>query len=182
MNTTDGSTEARKGIVDSIAGKAKEVAGAVVGNDSLAAEGQLQQREAHARREAVGEQAVADAEAKEAAHEWSKARQEAAAEDRDVQQRTAEQVRAIRDEQLREHESAETAARVEEQTGKDEAQRRAAEQLQDTVAETQARQADAARTEHAGRDQYREAAADAKSADDVADRLRAEADRAAAQA
>ena len=35
--------EARKGLLGSISGKAKEVAGAVLGNDYLAAEGQLQQ-------------------------------------------------------------------------------------------------------------------------------------------
>ena len=35
--------EARKGLIDSVKGKAKEIAGAVTGNDSLTAEGQLEQ-------------------------------------------------------------------------------------------------------------------------------------------
>ena len=48
-------------------GKAKEVAGAVLGNDSLAAEGQLQQAEAAARKDASALDAVAGAEAREAA-------------------------------------------------------------------------------------------------------------------
>ena len=43
--------EARKGLLGSITGKAKEVAGALTGNDSLAAEGQLQKAEAQARLE-----------------------------------------------------------------------------------------------------------------------------------
>src|SRR5687768_15787570 len=58
--------EARKGLLGSLAGKAKEVAGAVIGNDSLTAEGQLQQAEAHARKDAATKDAVAQAEAQEA--------------------------------------------------------------------------------------------------------------------
>src|SRR3954468_23391852 len=50
--------EARKGLLGSLAGKAKEVAGAVLGNDSLAGEGQLQQAEAQARKEGDGREAV----------------------------------------------------------------------------------------------------------------------------
>ena len=38
--------QARKGLVDSIMGKAKEFVGAVTGNDSLTAEGQLKQTQA----------------------------------------------------------------------------------------------------------------------------------------
>src|SRR6476469_7218108 len=53
--------EARKGLLASVTGKAKEVAGAVLGNDSLAAEGQLQQAEAAARKDASLQDAVAQA-------------------------------------------------------------------------------------------------------------------------
>ena len=38
--------QARKGLIDSVKGKAKEIAGAVTGNDSLTAEGQLEQTQA----------------------------------------------------------------------------------------------------------------------------------------
>ena len=41
--------QAKRGLLTSVTGKAKEVAGAVLGNDSLASEGQLQQAEAAAR-------------------------------------------------------------------------------------------------------------------------------------
>ena len=44
-----------------LSGKAKEVAGAVTGNDSLTAEGRLQQAEVTARQEAATDEAVADA-------------------------------------------------------------------------------------------------------------------------
>jgi uncharacterized protein YjbJ (UPF0337 family) len=60
-------TQAREGLAAAIAGKVKEAAGAVLGNDSLAREGQLQQSEAQARREANAEEAIADAEAAQAA-------------------------------------------------------------------------------------------------------------------
>jgi uncharacterized protein YjbJ (UPF0337 family) len=60
-------SQAREGLAAAIAGKAKEAAGAVLGNDSLAREGQLQQSEAQARREANAKDAIADAEANQAA-------------------------------------------------------------------------------------------------------------------
>ncbi len=65
---TDGEKagEARKAMVDSVKGKAKEIAGAVTGNDSLTAEGQLEQTEAKERRDAAKAEAQADAEAAQA--------------------------------------------------------------------------------------------------------------------
>src|SRR6058998_2299177 len=78
--------EAREGLLASVAGKAKEIAGAVIGNDSLAAEGQLQQAEAAARKDASAREAVAEAEAREAAERLQREaeiaeRQRAAVED-----------------------------------------------------------------------------------------------------
>ena len=63
MTEHDKADQARKGLLDSIKGKAKEVAGAVLGNDSLTAEGQLDQAQAQERKEANSVEAVADAEA-----------------------------------------------------------------------------------------------------------------------
>ncbi len=61
MSNASPSEEARSGLLAAVTGKAKVVAGAVLGNDSLAAEGQLQQAEAQARSEAGTTQALADA-------------------------------------------------------------------------------------------------------------------------
>jgi uncharacterized protein YjbJ (UPF0337 family) len=66
MSEDDKAGQARKGLIDSVKGKAKEVVGAVTGNDSLTAEGQLEQTQAHERREANTVEAVADAEAEKA--------------------------------------------------------------------------------------------------------------------
>ncbi len=60
-----------KGVVEDVKGKAKEAAGAVVGNDDLKREGEAQQSKADAQRdvakhEAEAEKARAEAEAQEA--------------------------------------------------------------------------------------------------------------------
>lgn len=75
--TQDKAGEAREGLVDSIAGKAKEVTGAVVGNDDLVEEGQLQQAEARSRKEAAAHDAIADSEQSEAAEKLRESSQEA---------------------------------------------------------------------------------------------------------
>lgn len=54
------SIEARAGLRNSFAGKAKEVAGTVTGNNWLTADGQAQQMEATAQREADAQMAAAD--------------------------------------------------------------------------------------------------------------------------
>ena len=65
--TKDTASEARKGLVDSIAGKAKEVAGAVLGRDDLVTEGRAQHDSAQAERDAAVKEEAAHAEAKQAA-------------------------------------------------------------------------------------------------------------------
>ena len=66
MTSDKAGQAARKGLFDSVAGKAKEVAGALSGKDELAEEGQLQQAGAHARKEANSLDAVASADAEQA--------------------------------------------------------------------------------------------------------------------
>ena len=74
------SSEARDGLMSSLKGKAKEVAGAVTGNDSLTAEGQLQQAAAKARKQASAQDAIASAEQAEAQQELAAERRAAASE------------------------------------------------------------------------------------------------------
>src|SRR3712207_9469645 len=76
--SNDRAAEAREGLLDNLAGKAKEVAGAVTGKDDLVEEGQLQQAEAKRRKEAVADQAIADAKQQEAAEELRESSIEAA--------------------------------------------------------------------------------------------------------
>ncbi len=73
MSEDDKAGQARKGLIDSVKGKAKEVVGAVIGNDSLTAEGQLEQAQAQKRKEANTIESVADAEAQQARAEQTEA-------------------------------------------------------------------------------------------------------------
>lgn len=79
LMTNDKAAQARDRLLGSIAGKAKEVAGAVSGKDDLAEEGQLQQVEARGRKEAVADEAIADAQRQEAGQELRESTREAAA-------------------------------------------------------------------------------------------------------
>lgn len=81
--------EARKGLIDSVKGRAKEIVGALTGNNSLTAEGQLDQTQAKERKEANSVEAVADAEAAEAHAEATEARLEGAQERIAVNAQTA---------------------------------------------------------------------------------------------
>ena len=72
MTEHDKADQARKGLIDSVKGKVKEVAGAVTGNDSLTAEGQLEQTQARERKEANSVEAIAAARER-----WGRTRQEA---------------------------------------------------------------------------------------------------------
>ena len=74
MSDPNTSQEAREGLIVSIKGKAKEVAGAMTGNDSLTAEGQLEQTAGRQRREAARTEAVAEAEDDQARAEAREAR------------------------------------------------------------------------------------------------------------
>ncbi|HSO65700.1 MAG TPA: hypothetical protein VLQ78_11415, partial [Ornithinibacter sp.] len=76
--STDKAAQAREGFLDSIKGKAKEMAGAVSGKDDLVQEGQLQQAAASNRKAALADEAVADAKAEEATQEMREASREAA--------------------------------------------------------------------------------------------------------
>lgn len=84
--------------MDGVVGKAKEVAGAVTGSDNLVEEGQLQQAESRNRKEALAEDAIADAKRAEAAQEVNQTNREVA------QQKGAARAEATREEHVIERE------------------------------------------------------------------------------
>jgi uncharacterized protein YjbJ (UPF0337 family) len=53
MTESGKADQVRKGLIDSVKGKAKEVVGALTGNDSLTAEGELERTQAQKRKEAT---------------------------------------------------------------------------------------------------------------------------------
>jgi uncharacterized protein YjbJ (UPF0337 family) len=99
MTEHDKADQARKGLIDSVKGKAKELVGAVTGNDSLTAEGQLEQTQAQERKAANSVEAVADAEAEQARAEASAARLKGAQDRIAVSEETAAVESSVRAQQ-----------------------------------------------------------------------------------
>jgi uncharacterized protein YjbJ (UPF0337 family) len=124
----DEADQARKGLIDSVKGKVKEIAGDVIGNDSLTAEGQLEQTQAQERKAANSVEAVADAEAEQAHGEAAEAKLEAAKERIDVNAEAAAVERSVSAQQgaqktAAEQAGAQDAARAETQAELDAQQR-----------------------------------------------------------
>jgi uncharacterized protein YjbJ (UPF0337 family) len=143
----DTAAEARKGLIAGVVGKAREIAGAATGNDDLAEKGRLQQAEAKHRKDAVAEEAIADAKKQKAAEDLREANHETAAEREAAQDRADKAQRAVDGIRDAEHADAERIAAEQEAI-----ERRAAEQRADDVAaaginEAEGLAADASSTE-----------------------------------
>jgi uncharacterized protein YjbJ (UPF0337 family) len=110
MSEHDKSGQARKGLIDSVKGKAKEVVGAITRNDSLTAEGQLEQTQARDRMDANSVEAVADAEAEQARVEAAEALKDGAQERAAVSDKTRAAEYNVRNDQAAQKRSAEQAA------------------------------------------------------------------------
>ena len=157
--------EARKGLFDSLAGKAKEVAGAVSGNDHLVEEGQLQQAEAGHRKAAAAADAVADAKQDEAAQTMLASSREAA------QRKEAAAAEAEREDSLSErqrdseHAVAALGAEVQEAADRAAAERRADELAESGLQDADAMAADAIATEEHAAAEKRRLERDADAAD-----------------
>jgi uncharacterized protein YjbJ (UPF0337 family) len=156
------SDEARKGLFDSVAGKAKEVAGGVTGKDALTKEGQLQQADARARRDANNQDAIADAQANQAAEELRQGKHRAAEERRAAAAESTNQQHAVLQTAAAERANAESAAQKQEQADRAQATTDATHDVRETVAEAEAIRAEAEAIE---RDAERERARLANHAD-----------------
>lgn len=173
--------QARQGLGASIAGKAKEVAGAVFGNDSLAAEGRLQQAEATARKEASLKEAVAHAEASEAGAVLAR-EQEAAADQREVAESLAEaRIDRVLDDADQQALSVEVAAEREKAVAQARVDAEASLEQQQAASRAAQEKADADRLEREAAQRYAAEQASAAAAEQAAERARADAERLAAQ-
>ncbi|OAN39914.1 hypothetical protein [Mycolicibacterium iranicum] len=170
MNSDDKSQEARQGLLDSVKGKAKEVAGAVIGNDSLTKEGQLEQAQARQRKEANITEAVADAEIDETRAELAEARSESAQARAEVDTEAAAAKGAIQARQQDEKRIAE------QQRQKDVAAAAAAAQVE-TQRDIQEAKAREDVEKEAAQEDLVEAAAEHDTAVKVTDNAKAEAER-----
>jgi uncharacterized protein YjbJ (UPF0337 family) len=137
------SDEARKGLFDSVAGKAKEVAGALTGKADLIKEGHLQQADARARREANSQEAIADAQAKQAAAELRAGKHRAAEERRGAAADFKDSQQVVLQVAFAERANAESAAHKHERVGRARASADATYDVRETVAESQSIRAEA---------------------------------------
>ena len=169
--------EARKGLIDSVKGKAKEIAGAVTHNDSLAAEGQLDQTQAAERKEANSVEAVADAEADQAHVEATEARVEGAQERRAVKAQTAAVETCVRNDQAAERRAAEQAGQQDAARQKTRAQLEAQAKVQRAKAEERNEIDSAAEEVVDAVDDHLTAVQGASSANAEADRIRRKTDK-----
>jgi len=175
MSEQDKAGQARKGLIDSVKGKAKEVVGAVTRNDSLTAEGQLEQVQARERMDANSVEAVADAEAEQARTEATQARVEGAQERAAVNDKTRAAENNVRNDQAAQKRAAEQAAQRDTERAKTRAEIDA--QLEVEQAKNAEREEIEAATEEAV-----DAAAEHQTAVQVTDNVKAQADRIRRQA
>lgn len=173
--SSDKAAEARKGLFDTMAGKAKEVAGALSGDDDLATEGQLQQAGAQARKDANSREAVANASAGQALDELRERTDELTKDKRRAHTAADQSEQAIVAAGAAAKADAETRTQRQEQAG-----RRRAEDEADAVARASA--ADAARidaearsAEHGAAQRHDDHEARAADAERRAAQLRTEA-------
>ncbi|MFW0874834.1 hypothetical protein [Rhodococcoides corynebacterioides] len=111
MSDDDGAaSSARRDLVDKVAGRVKEVAGAIVDNDDLADRGRLQQAEAEKRREAEADETAASLEIEEAEQDIASTEAEADVARQDVEDRTDANEAATQNDRLRQHQEAEADA------------------------------------------------------------------------
>ena len=172
--SNDRAAEAREGLFDSVAGKAKEVAGAVTGKDDLVQEGQLQQEEARNRKTAVAEEAIADAKREEATEQYREEVREAA----DLKgQARAEADRAESEAERKraeEEQAAEREAALREAAGREAAEERADDLAEARIQEAERVAADADRAEVQAETESARLAREAAVAEQQAAQLRAQ--------
>jgi uncharacterized protein YjbJ (UPF0337 family) len=164
------SNQARKGLIDSVKGKVKEVFGAVSGNDSLTAEGQLEQTQAQVRKEANTVEAVADAQAARAREEAAEAAAQSTQQRAALNAQTAAAESSARAQAANQKRAAEQAAHEDAAHAKTTAENNALREVQHAKAAEREEISDAAQ-------EITDAAAKHESSVQVAQSTQAEADR-----
>jgi uncharacterized protein YjbJ (UPF0337 family) len=174
--------EARKGLIDSVKGKVKEIAGAVTGNDSLTAEGQLEQTQANQRKEANSVEAVADAEAEQARAQVAEARAAGTHDRVAVNAQTAAVEKSVREQQVDQKRMAELAGQQQASQEKVRAELDAQTEIQRAKEQERGEIASAAEEVVDAVDDHLTTVQDASSAKAQADRMRRQADKLTNQA
>ncbi|MCW2753189.1 MAG: hypothetical protein JWQ32_600 [Marmoricola sp.] len=145
--SNDKAAEAREGFLDSVAGKAKEFVGAVSGKDDLVEEGQLQQAEAARRKDALADEAVAEAKREHATDKVRESTHEASVQTGAANAQAARAESEIEQQREQERAAAERDAARLEAAGQESAEERADNLAATRLREAEALAADASRTE-----------------------------------
>lgn len=175
MTEHDKADQARKGLIDSVKGKAKELVGAVIRNDSLTAEGQLEQTQAQERKAANSVEAVADAEAEQALAEVTDAKVEGAEQRIAVNAQAAAVEGSVQAQQ-------DARKRAAEQAGAQDTALKATQAEIDAQQEIQQAKADESEQVSAAADEFADAVDDHRTAERLTTRAHEEADRIRARA
>lgn len=177
MSEHEKADQARKGLIDNVKGKAKEMIGAVTGNDSLTAEGQLDQTQAKERKEANSVEAVADAESREALSDAVDAKVEGTQERTAVNAQKAEAEQVVQGQQNAQKAEAERAGAQQVAAARTQAEIDAQREVDEAKARERADVRAAADDAVDAVEEHRTADRLAERAHEEADRIRARADR-----
>lgn len=175
--SNDKAQQAREGLLDSIAGKAKEVAGAVSGKDALVEEGRLQQAEAANRKAAIAQDAVADARRDQTAQELSQANTEASEQKATAQAQAAREESSVEHQRESAHAAADRDAERAEAVESEHAERQAEQLAEARLRDAEAMAGQAASTEQQALNQQSRLEHEAAIADQQAACLRAETEK-----
>jgi uncharacterized protein YjbJ (UPF0337 family) len=175
--SNDKAAQAREGLTDSLAGKAKEVAGAVSGKDDLVEEGQLQQAEARNRKAALADEAIADAEREDAARGLRETNREVAEEKGAASVHAQREESVVQRQRESEHVVAERDAEQQEATGRESAEQQAEALAETRLREAEATAADAASAENKAAAESIRLEREAATADQQAAQLRAQTEK-----
>jgi uncharacterized protein YjbJ (UPF0337 family) len=174
---SDNAETARRGLVDSAVGKAKEAVGALLGNDALTREGQLRQTEGRVLREAGADEAVAEARGAEAADQLSERHAEEREERRaHARQAGAEQAAVERD-RHRQRVEADNRAELERDVGEAVVRQRTRREVDEALTGTREELAEASRAEAEAAERSRRAQQEAAVTEAAAAGARAKAHR-----
>jgi uncharacterized protein YjbJ (UPF0337 family) len=168
--------QARKGLVDTVIGKAKEFVGAVTGNDSLTGEGQLQQTQARERKEANTVEAVADAEATQAHNQAAEAKKQGVQARAVVNAETAAAKDAVQTRQAAHKRAAELAGQRDAASEKARAELDAQRDVERAKAKEREELSAAAQDAGEAVEEHRTSVRQAATAQSEADRIRRQAD------
>lgn len=171
----DTAGQARTGLLETVTGKAKEIAGALTGNDELTEEGQLRQAKAAAQREASASDALAQAKAEQATAQLREDTQRAEQQRRAAHAEAEDRARRVSHAAAAEQASIDAEAAQREEAEQAQARKQGAAELARNAEHAQRTRATADAHERDGQHQHNQLHSEADAELDQAAQLRRQA-------